>query len=369
MSANARQIRPAAAKATNGESMGHPRRRVIASALIAAFAVFAAFPGLARAHGPVAPVASSYLARVTSVPAAVDAKVVDGDQRMWLSVGGGRTIVVLDYLGAPYLRFSRSGVEVNQRSGMYYLNQTPAELPPAGLTRTTPPRWVGVTSGGAYSWHDGRLHALAAVALAPGATYVGRWRIPIVVDGQHGSISGGLWHQGDPSLVWFWPVVVLLACVLAGWRVRRRAVDVLMARVLSVAALTGVAVDGIGRELYGRPMVGAFQVVVAAAIAIFVAWGFSRALRQGLGYFSVFVIAFVTLWVGGLLVPTLLNGFVLMAIPAFLARAATVVCLGSGIALLLLVFRLADYSEDEEPAGEDSGRSEREGSGFSESFA
>ena len=40
------------------------------------------------------------------------------------------TVVVLDYRGAPYLRFSRSGVDVNQASSMYYLNQTPAETPP-----------------------------------------------------------------------------------------------------------------------------------------------------------------------------------------------------------------------------------------------
>jgi hypothetical protein len=86
-----------------------------------------ALPCVAGAHGPVAPVASAYLARVSSVPSGVEAKVVDGDQRMWLRVGPGETVVVLDYRGAPYLRFSRAGVEVNHNSTMYYTNQSPAE--------------------------------------------------------------------------------------------------------------------------------------------------------------------------------------------------------------------------------------------------
>jgi hypothetical protein len=253
---------------------------------------------------------------------------------------------------------------------MYYLNQTPAEIPPAGLGRSTPPAWVPVTGAHSYAWHEGRLHALAAVALSPGVSYVGRWRIPVRVDGRPSAISGGVWHAGAPSLVWFWPVIVLLACVLAGWRVRRPALDVLMARVLALAASCGLAVGGIGRELYGRPTVGPFQLTVAAAIAVFVVWGLTRAVRRVPGYFSMFVIAFATLWVGGLLTPTLLDGFVLMAIPAFLTRAATVVCLASGIALLVLVFRLADYSDRRESdADEPAEISERDGLGFTQSIA
>ena len=129
---------------------------------------------------------------------------------------------------------SRSGVEVNQNSAMYYLNQTPvAETPPSGLTRRTPPSWQRVSGGHDYGWHDGRLHALATVALSPGVAYVGRWSIPVLVDGRLSSISGGLWHADDPSIVWFWPIVVLLACVLAARRVRRPALDALVARVLA----------------------------------------------------------------------------------------------------------------------------------------
>src|SRR5437660_781868 len=46
----------------------------------------AVFPGVAEAHGPVAPVALDYLARVDRPPGGLVAKAVDGDQRMALQV-------------------------------------------------------------------------------------------------------------------------------------------------------------------------------------------------------------------------------------------------------------------------------------------
>ena len=161
--------------------------------------------------------------------------------------------MILDYRGAPYLRFSPEGVEVNHNSSMYYLNETPvAQTPPANLSPTAPPSWHRVTGGHAYEWHDGRLHALAAVALTPGVSFVGRWRIPLRVDGQLDSISGGLWHADNPTIVWFWAIVVLVACVLAAWRVRRPALDQLVARVLAVTALVAVTIAG-ARSAAARP--------------------------------------------------------------------------------------------------------------------
>ena len=63
----------------------------------------------AAAHGPVDPAASSYEAHVSALPRGMRAQVIDGDQRMWLKVDPGPTVLVLDYTGAPYLRFSRAG--------------------------------------------------------------------------------------------------------------------------------------------------------------------------------------------------------------------------------------------------------------------
>jgi hypothetical protein len=344
--------KPPAEPTPEVQALAWSRLRLLLVVLTALLVGIAALPAAAQAHGPVAPVASSYLAKVRSAPAGLNAKVVDGDLRMWLQVPPTETVVVLDYRGAPYLRFSRSGVEVNQNSAMYYLNQTPvAETPPAKLGPKTPPRWDRVTGSHDYSWHDGRLHALAVVALSPGAAYVGAWRIPVVVDGRLSAISGELWHAPDPSIVWFWPIVVLLLCVLAAWRLRRPDLDRRVARMLALAALASVAVAAFGRELHGRPTVSVFQFVELGALLAFVAWGSVRVLWRRSGYFSYFVIAIVALWQGAVLIPTLLDGYVLIALPAVVARAASVVSLGAGVGLLLLVFRLFDAREESRVGG------------------
>ena len=279
--------------------------------------------------------------------------MIDGDQRMWLRVDPGRTVVVLDYRGAPYLRFSRSGIAVNRNSAMYYLNQTPAEVPPSNLRPTMAPRWLSVSGGHEYSWHDGRLHALATVALAPGASYVGRWSIPVRVDGRVGAIAGGLWHAEDPSIVWFWPVVVLLACALALWRVRRAELDELAARVLAFGSLVGIGCAAVARDLHGRPSVSVFQLIAFAVFVAFVVWALRQLLLRRAGYFTYFVIASVAIYEGAQLLPTLLNGFVLAAVPAVVARSAAVACLGCGVASLLFSFRLADLQREASEDGEE----------------
>ena len=348
-----RRRRVWAAGAAHHKSMVGARPRAAGLALAAACLALAALPGVADAHGPVAPIATSYLARIGQLPAGAQAKVIDGDQRLWLRVSPTETVVVLDYRGAPYLRFSPSGVAVNRNSTMFYFNQTPAEIPPSGLGPATPAKWSRASAGHEYSWHDGRLHALAAVAIAPGTAYVGRWSIPVRVNGAPGVIAGGLWHADDPSLVWFWPIVVLLACTLAARRVNRPELDLGLARGLSVAALVGIAVAGVGRELHGRPAVSVFQMVTLAVIGAFVVWASLRLLRRRSGYFTYFAIGFVAIWEGANLIPTLLNGFVLAATPAFVTRAACVVCLGCGIGLLVIASRLIGEGDPEEAADGD----------------
>lgn len=338
------------------QSRARPRWQLAAVVLLGSWLALAVSPQRAEAHGPVAPVASSYFAKPLQVPTGLDAKVVDGDLRMWLRVPANLTAVVLDYRGAPYLRFSSAGVAVNHNSAMYYLNQTPfAQTPPANLTPRTPPAWHRVSGGHEYEWHDGRLHALASVALTPGVSFVGRWKVPLRVDGRLAVIDGALWHADNPSLVWFWPIVVVFACVLAAWRVRRRRLDELIARTLAVVGLVAVAVAGLGVQLHGRPGVSVLHMVELAFILAFVGWGLWRALLHGPRYFAAFLIAVGAVWAGGVLIPTLLYGFVLIALPAFLARTVTVVCLASGVGLLPLVFRLF---EDDDREAADAGLSE-----------
>ncbi len=313
-----------------------------ARAAAALAVVMLALPAAAAAHGPVDPAASSYLARVTSVPAGLQAIVVDGDLRMWLRVPAGETVIVLDYNHAPYLRFSRAGVAVNENSAMFYLNQVPAEIPPTSLGAHTPPEWSSAGSGHSYGWHDGRLHSLATIALAPGATYVGRWTIPVLVDGRLTAIGGTLFFAPSPSIVWFWPILVTLACVLAVLRLRRPAFDERLARGLAGAALVAFAVGAIGQELHGRPFVSLGQIILLAVLLAFAAWGLRRLVLRRHGWFAFFMIAAAAIWEGGSLISVLVDGYSLLAVPPFLARTAVVVCCSAGLGLLPLVFVMAE---------------------------
>jgi hypothetical protein len=337
--------------------------RRVAHAVIAIALLLLCAPSAADAHGPINPSASSFLARPTQIPAGLQAKAVDGDLRLWVQASPGLEVIVLDYRGAPYVRFSRTGVQVNQNSSMYYLNQTPAEVPPTGLGANTAPKWHRVTGGHAYEWHDGRLHALGTTVIAPGARYLGRWEVPVRIDGRAATIAGGLYYSPDPPLVWFWPIVVVLACVFAGLRLRRPGLDWRMARALALVALVAFAVAAVGQGLHGRPTVTVFQLVVLAFELAFVAWGLRWLLLGRQGWFALFLIAGVAIYEGATLVEVLLRGFVLIALPALVARLAVATCLASGVGLVPLVFRIApqpgasasDGATDDELDLEDEG--------------
>jgi hypothetical protein len=317
------------------------QRGRITAALIVIVAALAA-PSVAAAHGPVDPAASSYVAKVARVPTGATVKVIDGDQRLWMRVDPRRTIEILDYQGAPYLRFSHAGVQVNAASAMYYLNQVPAQLPPLRTGPGVGPRWSRVSAGHAYGWHDGRLHALATTAVSPGSRYLGTWSVRLRVDGAPGTIQGGLYYAPSPSIVWFWPILVALACVLAARRLRRPELDERVARGLAAAALAGFTVAVIGQGLHGRPSVSAGQGITLAVALAFTAWAAWRLLRRRHGWFTFFIVAAVVIWEGASLVAVLLDGYVLLALPAAVARVAVVTCLAAGVALLPVVFALAE---------------------------
>jgi hypothetical protein len=326
-------------------------KRVFPIALAVA-ALCAALPSPAAAHGPVAPVATSYLATVAKAPPGVQVKIVDGYVRIWMHVPPDETLTVLDYRGAPYVRFSPSGVEVNRNSEMFYFNQTPASFAvPRRLTRSTPPRWVAVSSGHSYEWHDGRLQALSGVALQPGQTYLGSWAIPVVVGGHTSLVTGGVWHQNRPSPIWFWPIAVLLLCTLAARRLARPELDRTLAKCLSLVSLVAIALAAAGLGLHGRPGVPAFHVVEFVVLLAFSCWGVIHLTRHPPEALLAAVIAIVSLWQGIKLLPTLLHPFVLIGPSAGATRIVAVTCLSTGVSLLPLVPRLIGHSDSRgEPA-------------------
>ena len=117
------------------------RVRRASTALCLALVLVGALPGRASAHsGVTAPAATRYRAKITSVPNPIEAKVVDGDQRLWLSVPPRLPVTVIGLRGEPYLRFSSGGIDVNRRSPTYFLNRARPALPP-DLPAGAQPDW------------------------------------------------------------------------------------------------------------------------------------------------------------------------------------------------------------------------------------
>jgi hypothetical protein len=315
--------------------------RLLAPA-IAAFVLTLLAPAAAQAHGPVDPSGSTYLARIAHVPAGLQAKAIDGDLRLWMRASPSLNVYVIDYRGAPYLHFERDGVWVNENSSMYFLNQIPPVTPSTDLGPDIRPDWHRVTTGHTYVWHDGRLHAGATQARLPGARFAGDWSVPLRIDGTTAAIRGGLYYAPPPSPVWFWPVAVVLGCVLAGVRLRRPELDLRLARVSGGIALAGFVVASIGHQLHGRPGVSsgnelalAVELVAAAAAGW---WLYARDPH----WLVLAAIAALTLWQGVSQIAALEDGWVLLALPALLGRVAVAGCLAGGAGLIPIVLAGAE---------------------------
>jgi hypothetical protein len=255
-------------------------------------------------------------------------------------------VTILDFRGAPWVRFSPQGVAINRNSQEYYLSQVPVPaVPPSGLTRTTPPHWITVSNGHAYAWREGRLHALATIALAPGQRYVGSWRIPVIVDGRAATITGGMWHHGAPSVVWFWPALVLLACALAAWRVRSGELDRRIAPALGLLLLALSAIGMGGKYLHGSPAVTVGNVALLLVTLLVLGGVAARLLSGRFGGALLLVTAVIALWAGLTLMPVLTHGYALVALPLLVVRAIASVLLGGALSLSLFALRMLDRSE------------------------
>lgn len=295
-------------------------------------------PARAAAHaGRIAPAATSFLARVSSTPAGIDARIVDGDQRLWLRVAPRLTVLVLGLRSEPYLRFSPRGIDVNTNSATYYLNRARPLEPPAGLGPHTPPQWKRISSGRSTSWHDDRLHALALAAHPSGNALLGRWVVPVLVDGRRTQIAGTLRHAARPTLLWFWPLLLAAALVPALLRLGEARLEVQVGSALAALALAAATAARLGRELYGRPTVSAGQLALAAVTCAVALGLVALCTRRDWRVLAEVAIGALALYQGIALLPTLRNGYVLAALPSWAERTAAAVSLAAGSALLVAV--------------------------------
>ncbi len=323
----------------------------LAAAIVAAFLL----PATASAHvGRVPQAATNYLARISSVPTGLEARIVDGDQGIWMRAKPSLTVVVTGLRGEPYLRFSSAGVAVNTQSATWFLNRVYPQVVPRGISSSTPPEWKRVTSGHSWTWHDGRLHAAVLAAHPSGNAYLGRWVVPLVIDGHGAAIRGGLWQSASASLLWFWPLLLVAACIPALLKLREARLEAQVGAALVVLALVSSTVARLGRELYGRPTVSSWQLVLVGITALFAVGLAALYSRREWRMLAGLVIGIVAGYQGAVLVSTLRDGWVLAALPAWLERTATALSLATGVALVVVSLtagfsdRTADRAQEEE---------------------
>jgi len=304
-------------------------------AVIAAIAIAAALPGVASAHvGRTLPVATDFTARILAVTPGLHAVVVDGDQSLWLRVPAASTATVPGTLGEPLLRFDPGGVWLNLRSptaqadGIDRFALRPAASP------TAPPLWHRVTSGHAYRWHEHRLHLLEPLAHGRDtAGALGPWAVPVVVDGRRGGVRGVLDYT-PPGAGWAWlggAIALAVAAAVAATRWPQALTGLAIAATALAWALR------IGRELYGRPSVGAVGyggVALTCAIGAALLYGLTRR-DTSVRRFTAFLVGFCALYEGLTMLPLLTHSIALSALPTRAARVLEVFLLAGGIGTLV----------------------------------
>ena len=294
--------------------------------------IAAALPGVASAHvGRTLPVATDFVAHITSSARGVEARAVDGDQTLWLRAAAGATVLVPGTLGEPLLRFDSHGVWLNLRSptaqgdGIDRLDLRPSAKPDAA------PLWHRVAGGQAYAWHEHRLHALEALARGrSSAETVGPWTVPVVVDGRRLRLTGVLDYR-PPGPGWARIAAsAVTAAAAAALALRSRLVLV----ALAVAAVALIWVLRVGRELYGRPNVptiGYVQVGLTSLVGCALLYGL---LNLDARVLATFLVGFGGLYEGLTMLPLLTHAIALNALPSTVARVVEALVLATGIGAL-----------------------------------
>jgi hypothetical protein len=301
--------------------------------LAACGALTVAAPAIAQAHVNPGPISTSYQARIDDLRPSVSGftvTVLDGDQQLRIEAAPPHVVIVLGRIGEPFLRIAAGGVYVNSRSptaesiGLTH-----------GLTGTA--RWIRLSGGHSYSWHESRLRPVQAVSGA--SRRVAGWSIPLLVDGRRVRVSGSEWYAAQPHrLLWAIPVVIAVAIAAAVLLTRRQRLIRVVATVALGAAVTTWTAGWIGVLLNQRLSpwwlllcalyaVSMAMVVVAAVTAT----DSERARMMVIGLIGVLVATFTLPELG-----VFQRGFVLSALPPDVARASVAIALGGGVGAALL---------------------------------
>ncbi len=115
-----------------------------------------------------------------------------------------RTLEVLDDAGVPFLRIGPKGVEGNVAARAWYLTYSPGAVVPASAGRGDAARWIRVSTEPTFGWFEPRLDAMhidvpREVSASARATEVGRWKVPLRVNGVHVVLSGPFRYEPPPA--------------------------------------------------------------------------------------------------------------------------------------------------------------------------
>ena len=314
------------------------RSRRIRSRLVIVIALCAlAAPGAASAHSGSNVIALDYEARLPAhgvVAPGVRARVIDGDRKLELSVSPARTVVVVGYGGEPFLRFSASGVKVNDRSPTAVADRLAREGVVPALIAGARPSWRTISRGHRLAWHDHRLGPPSRSGNRTGR--VGEWQVPLLVDGTRARVEGELWQASDPPLA---PWLALWAVPLVGAAAAAKAKPGLRCLVLFAAAgLCGALAIADGASftlasphpaLTETASLGVPALVIVAAVVVFALQPARRVAAATLagGFAFAWVLADASVF---------RHGFVFSALPDALTRALVASGIAAGAAALVV---------------------------------
>ena len=315
------------------------RRALARPALVAAVGLAAVgtlvVPAAPAAADPPRP--TDHRSTVTAVEPptpAVRAEVVGGDAFLELRVDAGTEVVVEGYGGEPYLRFRVDGsVERNRRSTATYLNedrQGAVDLPSRADDEAAPD-WERVGSGGAYAWHDHRIHWMGRSeppGIGPGDV-VQTWAVPLTVDGTPTEIRGEL-VLADTVSPLPWIALALAAAAAVVVSARRRA---LVAQAAPAAAAGAALVAGWAEHAAAPAGSGSDPLLVAVPLAGLVAGVAGLALRRStLGPPATLASAAAVVGWAALRALVLWTPVLPTEMPAGLDRTLTALALGLAVA-------------------------------------
>jgi hypothetical protein len=309
---------------------GPLRLRTVIPVALAALAL----PASAAAHGRTAAIALDYrlaLDRSTRDLPGVHIRILDGDRALAVRVDPGTVLLVRGALGESMLRVDASGVWANAASPTATGDK---------VVSAAQHGWVHLSGGRTVVWHDHRLSPPPATAVGP----VGRFVVPVVVDGVPGAISGTFFRVARPP-VWPWLLAALLLFGAIVVAIRRRGLRGPLTIGLGVGAGMAALVEVTTFAVRDAPTGGVawLQVITAFAVAAVLGALLLR-LRGRARVHAAGVVGAVAAAVSLGSTPVFWHGVLISALPALGARAACELAIVAGVAAACLSF-LRDFDE------------------------